>query len=83
MNHRGRHRRWLVEAEWLVAVSVSLWAMTYVPERVNELRDGVIRPFNATTEGNRGPYRESGYNRVTRSGAKRPGLTKSGPLRLR
>ncbi len=25
-----------------------------VPERVNELRDGVIRPFNATTEGRQG-----------------------------
>jgi hypothetical protein len=29
-----------------------------VPERINELRDGVIRPFNATREGRRGSISE-------------------------
>ena len=29
-----------------------------VPERMNELSDGVIRPFNATTEGRSGSILE-------------------------
>ena len=29
-----------------------------VPERMNELRDGVIRPFDATREGRRGSISE-------------------------
>jgi hypothetical protein len=29
-----------------------------VPERMNELRDGVIRPFNATAEGKNGSMSE-------------------------
>jgi hypothetical protein len=30
-----------------------------VPERMHELGDGVIRPFNVTREGHVGPYRKS------------------------
>jgi hypothetical protein len=30
-----------------------------VPERMNELGDGVTRPFNVTREGHVGPYRKS------------------------
>lgn len=30
-----------------------------VPERMNELGDGVIRPFNVTRERHVGPYRKS------------------------
>jgi hypothetical protein len=30
-----------------------------LPERMNELNDAMIRPFNATREGDVGPYRES------------------------
>jgi len=33
-------------------------------ERMNELRDGVIRPFNATTEGRMGPCWESRFRRA-------------------
>jgi hypothetical protein len=29
-----------------------------LPERMNELSDGVIRPFNATRRGDVGPYRK-------------------------
>jgi hypothetical protein len=31
----------------------------HLPQRMNELSDGVTRPFNATREGDVGPYRKS------------------------
>jgi hypothetical protein len=47
-----------------------------LPERMNELSDGVIRPFNATREGDAGPYRKSRLSGL--EGRSRPCLPSAG-----
>jgi DDE family transposase len=45
-----------------------------LPERMNELSDRVIRPFNATREGDAGPYRKSRTTSAARTCSPRAGL---------